>query len=149
MISTVSATYNREIMELVRKKKEHVNVLIIGNNPIEITSIYNGLNEYRGKNYIADVCFNIKDSLVKMIKRKPDCILLDDNLLLDQIKLLISKIRENSRFSGIPIVLLKSSNFNFAFGNEVQDFLLKANLSTEILSSTIEKNISLLRKLWK
>lgn len=149
MISTVSATYNRDIMELVRKKKEHVNVLIIGNNPIEITSIYNGLNEYRGKNYIADVCFNIKDSLGKMLKRKPDCILLDDNLLLDQIKLLISKIRENSRFSGIPIVLLKSSNFNFAFGNEVQDFLLKANLSTEILSSTIEKNISLLRKLWK
>lgn len=149
MISTATPTYNRGIMEMIRKKREHINVLIIGNNPIEITSIYNSLNNYRGKNYIADVCFSIKDSIGRMLKKKPDCILLDDNLLVDQIKLLINKLRESSRLRNIPVVLLKSSNFNFAAGNEVQDFLLKGSLTTETLSNTIEKNINLLRKLWK
>lgn len=149
MISSTTSTYNRGIVEMIRKKREHINVLIIGNNPIEITSIYNNLNNYRGRNYIADVCFSIKDSLNKMLKSKPDCILLDDNIVVDQIKMLINKIRESSRFRNIPIVLLKSSNFNFAAGNEVQDYLLKGNLTTEILSNTIEKNINILRKLWK
>lgn len=149
MISTATPTYNQGMVEMIRKKRAHTNVLIIGNNPIEITTIYNNLNNYRPKNYIADVCFSIKDSFNKMLKSKPDCILLDDNILVDQIKMLINKVKESSRLKNIPIVLLKSSNFNFAAGNEVQDFLLKGNLTTEILSNTIEKNIHLLRKLWK
>jgi len=147
MLTVTSAHYNHGILEVIRKKREHLNVLIIGNNPIEITSIYNSLNEYRGKNYIADVCFSIKDSISRMIKNRPDCILLDDNIIIDNIKSFIKKLRENSKLRNIPIVLLKSSNLNFSFGNEVQDFLLKGNLSTEILSNTIEKNVVSLKKI--
>lgn len=149
MINVASTHYNHGILEAIKKKRSHVNVLIIGNNPIEITSIYNSLNEYRGKNYIADVCFSIKDSISAILKSKPDCILLDDNILVDQIKMFIKKIKDNSRMRNIPIVLLKSSNLNFAMSNEVQDYLLKGNLSTEILSNTIEKNVSLIKRILK
>ncbi|GEM_PF-2417263 len=146
MINVASNHYNHSILEAIKRKREHTNVLIIGNNPIEITSIYNSLNEYRTKNYIADVCFSIQDSIARILKFKPDCILLDDNIVLDQIKSFIKKLKENSKLKSIPIVLLKSSNFSFVSGNEVQDFLLKGNLSTDLLSHTIEKNIQQTKK---
>ena len=149
MINTASTSYNHGILELVRRKKEHTNVLIIGNNPIEMTTIYNNLNDYRTKNYIADVCFNVSDSFSKMLKNRPDCILLDDNILVDQVKLFVKKLKENAKLREIPIVLLKSSNFSFAFGNEVQDFLLKGNMNMDVLSSAIERNTSFIKKLLK
>lgn len=149
MVTTTSTTYNHKLLDLIRKKRDRVNVLIIGNNPIEMTTIYNNLNSYRGKNYIADVCFNVSDSISRMLKSRPDCILLDDNMVIDQLKALLQKIKDNTRLKNIPVVLLKSSNLNFAVSNEVQDFLLKGNLSTEILSNTIDKNISLIKKLLK
>ncbi len=149
MISVSSTHYNHEMIEAIRKKREHLNVMIIGNNPIEITSIYNSLNEYRGKNYIADVCFSIKDSITRMLKKRPDCILLDDNILLDQLKSFVLKLKESSRLKNIPVVLLKSSNLNFAVGNDVQDFLLKGNLTTDILSNTIEKNVKAFKNIWR
>lgn len=149
MITTTSTTYNHKLLDVIRKKRDRVNVMIIGNNPIEMTTIYNNLNDYRGKNYIADVCFSLKDSITRMLKSRPDCILLDDNLVIDQLKGFLHKIKENTRLRNIPVVLLKSSNLNFGVSNDVQDFLLKGNLSTEILSNTIEKNISLIKKLLK
>ncbi len=149
MLSVSSTHYNHEMLQAIKEKREHLNVLIIGNNPIEITSIYNSLNEYRGKNYIADVCFSIKDSISRMLKSKPDCILLDDNILLDQLKSFVTKLKDNSKLKNVPVVLLKSSNFNFALGNDVQDYLLKGNLNTEILSNTIEKNVKAFKSLWK
>jgi len=149
MVTATPNSYNQKMMDLIRRKRAHTNVLIIGNNPIEMTTIYNNLNNYRSKNYITDVCFSVKDSIARMLKSRPDCILLDDNIVVDQLKLFIKKIKENTKFRNIPIVLLKSSNFNFAMGNEVQDFLLKGNLTTEILSNTIDKNTTLIKKLLK
>ena len=149
MISVSSTHYNHAMLEAIKKKREHLNVMIIGNNPIEITSIYNSLNEYRGKNYIADVCFSIKDSITRMVKNRPDCILLDDNIIVDHLKSFVSKLKESSKLRNIPVVLLKSSNFNFTLANDVQDFLLKGNLTTEILSNTIEKNVKSIKSMWQ
>ena len=149
MINTPSITYNHGIIDLLRRRKEHTNVLIIGNNPIELTNIYNNLNEYRKKNYIADVCFNVSDSISRMLKNKPDCILLDDNILLDQVDLFIKKLKSTTSLKSIPIVLLKSTNFNLSIGNDVQDFLLKGNMTMDILSSAIERNCSFIKKLVK
>ena len=147
MISVPTSHFNHSILEAIKKERAHLNVLIIGNNPIEITSIYNSLNQYRTKNYIADVCFSIKDSVSRMLKNKPDCILLDDNIVLDQIKSFVKKLKESSKLRNIPVVILKSSNFSFAYSNDVQDFLLKGNITTDILSNTIQKNVNSIKNI--
>lgn len=141
MITSSSTHYSPGIREILRQKSEHVNVMIIGNNPIELTNLYSILSNNRSKNYIAEVCFNVKDSLNKMLNKRPDCILLDDNLVVDQIKTFFRKIKSNSNLSNIPIVLLKSANLNSEASNDVNDYLLKNAIDAEVLNKTIEKNI--------
>ncbi|MGF1635665.1 MAG: hypothetical protein ACFCUU_01230 [Cyclobacteriaceae bacterium] len=141
MMTSTTTYYSPGIREILKQKRDHINVLIIGNNPIELTNLYTILNNNRAKNYIAEVCFSVKDSLNRIISRKPDCILIDDNLLVDQIKTFFSKIKSNSRLKNIPIVLLKSANFSSEASNEVNDYLLKNNIDSDVLSRTIDKNV--------
>ena len=57
MLTIPSTTRNENWIEALGIKRVKIPVLIIGNNPIEITSIYNVLVGIRSKNYLADVCF--------------------------------------------------------------------------------------------
>jgi CheY-like chemotaxis protein len=114
---------------------------LIGNNPIEMTNVYDKLRSYRSKNYIADVCFSVQDSVKKMLKAKPDCVLIDDNVVVSQLKEFFNNLKKNGKLKNIPIVLLKSTNFSSAIQNDAQDYLLKGNLDSEILNNTIEKNL--------
>ncbi|MCC5931877.1 MAG: hypothetical protein JJU28_21720 [Cyclobacteriaceae bacterium] len=147
MITTSSTHYSPGIREILRQKSEHVNVMIIGNNPIELTNLYSILCNNRSKNYIAEVCFNVKDSLAKMLSRRPDCILLDDNLVVDQIKTFFSKIKSNASLKNIPVVLLKSTNLSSEASNDVNDYLLKNTIDADVLNKTIEKNIRRIHRL--
>jgi PleD family two-component response regulator len=146
MITSTSTHYSPGIREILRQKSEHVNVMIIGNNPIELTNLYSILSNNRSKNYIAEVCFSVKDSLSKMLSKRPDCILLDDNLVVDQIKTFFRKIKSNSSLSNIPIVLLKSTNFSSEASNDVNDYLLKNTIDADVLNKTIEKNIGRIKR---
>ncbi|HBH24784.1 MAG TPA: hypothetical protein DDY13_15365 [Cytophagales bacterium] len=141
MLTSTSAIYNRDILNSLKTRKEQIKVLLIGNNPIEMTNVYDKLRSYRSKNYIADVCFSVQDSVKKMLKAKPDCVLIDDNVVVSQLKEFFNNLKKNGKLKNIPIVLLKSTNFSSAIQNDAQDYLLKGNLDSEILNNTIEKNL--------
>jgi len=118
---------------------DRYNVFLIGNNPQEISSMENNLSKYHKMDFIADVDFDLRNSLSKVFKHKPSYILLDDCYPVVQIKRFIHRIRNNRKTEGIPIALLKSSN-QYIRVDGIQDFFLKDNFSADRLFYAIRNS---------
>lgn len=141
MLNASTATTNESWMEVLGIKRAKIPVLLIGNNPIEMTSIYNVLVGIRSKSYLADVCFNVKDSIDRITRNKPEVILIDDNLVLDDIHKMVRILKHNSKTKHIKIIALKSSNWNFNVIDNVDDYILKDAIKADLIDRIIEKNL--------
>ena len=117
-------------------KNETVNVLLIGNNPVELSQVYKFLKSFKPITFIAKTSFSLKDSLMK-VKEKPNAILIDDNFDNKNIDRFIREIHENEETAEIPVTLLKTSNYTEVNVQGIADYLLKDNLSSEKLTRTI------------
>ena len=114
-----------------------INVLLIGNNPIELNPVHDKPKNSKSIKFITEISFNISDALMKIFQFKPNCILVDDNLENKNIKKLTGKMKMDERIRHIPITLLKSSNYKRIISNGIMDFLLKDNLSADKLYRSI------------
>ena len=114
-----------------------INVMIIGNNPSELTRIYSELKKFKDRKFITDFCFSTRDSLLRILKFKPSCILVDDNIDSESLKDFSSKINNNNKTRDIPITLLKSSSKRQINVPGLSDFLMKDGLSADQLSKAI------------
>ena len=141
MITTSSAARNENWMEALGIKRTKVPVLIIGNNPIEMTSIYNVLVGIQSKNYLADVCFDVKDSFQIIQRDKPKVILIDDNLILDDIHKLVRILKQNSKTEHIKLIVLKSSNWNYNVIDNVDNYILKDTIDMDLLDRVIDNTL--------
>lgn len=133
-------------METLSKQNSSssINVFLIGNNPIELSSVYEKLQNIQNNIFKAEIGFEI-DGLFKKIKRfNPSCILIDDNIERIQIKKILKKLTHNSVTRDIPVTVLKNSNYNEGF-SEAQDYLLKNDLTSEKLTRSIINAIKLRR----
>ena len=105
-----------------------INVLLIGNNPIEMSSVYDELKKAKSNVFNTEFGFELK-SLVRKIKTfKPSCILIDDNIERVKIKQILRKLTQNRLTKNIPITVIKNSNYNEGY-SEAQDNLLKEKLT--------------------
>jgi PleD family two-component response regulator len=141
MITSSKTTKNEQWITALGIKRENIPVLIIGNNPIEMTSVYNILVTNTEKNYVADVCFDVKDCFNRIAKQKPKVILIDDNLLIDDINKLIKVLKSNAKTADIKVIVLKSTNWNFNVVDNVDDYILKDTISSGLLDRTIIKTV--------
>jgi len=141
MLTTLSTTRNDNWIEALGIKRAKIPVLIIGNNPIEMTSIYNVLIGIRSKSYLADVCFDVKDSINRISKNRPEVILIDDNLIWSDIQKLVNILHQNDKTKEIKIIVLKSSNWNYNVIDNVDDYILKDTVSADLLDKIIDKTL--------
>jgi CheY-like chemotaxis protein len=121
------------------ENSDRYNVFLIGNNPQEISTMESNLSKYHKMDFIADVGFDLRDSLSMVFKQKPNYILLDDCYPVLQVRRLIQRIRNNRETEEIPIALLKSSN-RYVRIDGIQDFFLKDNFSAERLFYAIRNS---------
>jgi CheY-like chemotaxis protein len=119
------------------KVDEPYNVLLVGNNPMTLGSVYRKLMSLNDKKLIIDFCFDCKKSIMRTLRFRPNIIFLDDNINKKLIRKFIDRINRNNRTKHIPITLLKSSNYNEVVTSGVQDYLLKENITSERLYHTI------------
>jgi len=118
-----------------------VNILLIGNNPIELGKVYEQLKKASGIRFITEIAFTLSDGIKKAMNDKPSCILIDDNLDDQNIKTLTDNLNNDERTSDIPITLLKSSNYREIIASGIQDFLLKDYLTADKLTRSILNGI--------
>jgi CheY-like chemotaxis protein len=142
MLETATTTRNENWISVLGIQRDRIPVLIVGNNPIEMTSIYNILIGFRSKNYLTDVCFDIRDSFERIAKKKPEVIFIDDNLEFDDINKMVRVLNQNTKTKDIKIIVLKSSNWNYHVIDNVDDYILKDTINANKLDKLIEKSLN-------
>ncbi|MBK6266452.1 hypothetical protein JKA74_15510 [Marivirga sp. S37H4] len=111
------------------KPSEALRVLLVGNNPIEMSGIFNGLQTLKDKIFKIDTSFSDDDTLKKIATYDPNCIIIDDNMGLKPLKNLIDKINLLGK-EALTITLLKTTNTQ-EITHGVQEYLLKESVTPE------------------
>lgn len=109
------------------------NILLVGNNPKELAGYYLNLLKFERIKFLADVCFDLKESINRVFRNRPNYILLDDRYPVKQLRKFINRIRRNNQTQDIPVGILKTSNRSDILIHDIQDYFLKDNFSAERL----------------
>lgn len=114
---------------------DNIRVLLVGNNPIEMSTLYEGLQNLKGKISKVSTSFSDDDTLKKIATDSPNCIIIDDNLGLKSLKILIDKINQLGK-EALSITLLKTKNTQeITYG--VQEYLMKESLTPERIYNSL------------
>jgi hypothetical protein len=124
------------------KGSKPVHVLLIGNNPIDMSSILEKLNQIRGARVITEIAFDLRSILERLMRFKPNYILIDDNIGRFELTQTVNALAERSKTKNIPIAVLKNSNYQESYASgSILDYLLKTNLSAESLYNTLRNSL--------
>lgn len=119
-----------------------LNVLLIGNNPMELGTILEHLKQVRAQKIIIEIAFDLKGIVERLVMFNPNFIFIDDNIGRAEMRETIKRLSSSKRTKHIPITVLKSSNYHEALGSgSILDYLLKQNLSAEALYNTVKNSL--------
>ena len=119
-----------------------LNVLLIGNNPMEMGTVLDKLKEVRAQKIITEIAFDLKSILERLIRFNPNFIFIDDNIGRLELAETLKQLSSNRKTKDVPITVLKSSNYHEALGaSSVLDYLLKQNLSADALYNTVKNSL--------
>ena len=124
-----------------------LSVLLVGNNPLEMSSIYEQLKSLKEKVTAIYISFNEQEALKFISSNHPNCVLIDDNYGKSAVNMLLSKLKAIKNPS-YTLTLLKTKNTAdpyFGF----QDYLMKEGISAERLYSTLKNSINFKNKFQK
>ncbi|MCG8388591.1 MAG: hypothetical protein MJA30_23780 [Cytophagales bacterium] len=122
---------------LATKSSDTLNVYLIGNNPIELSSIYEKLRSIKTMTYKMEMDFDLASIFKKITQFNPACILIDDNLEKLRLTKLVKKLSSDDKTKDIPITIIKNSNYHDAHVDEAQEFILKDTITPETLQRSI------------
>jgi hypothetical protein len=119
-----------------------MNVLVMGNNPIELTKVFENLKRLKdGNNVVTEIAFDLKSCKERLAKFSPHYIFIDDNLGKQTLSQLVGFFSVRKKTKDVPITILKNSNYQEAFSGRVMNYLLKENLTEDILSSALSTSL--------
>ncbi len=116
---------------------EKLNILLVGNNPTEVGDIYDRLKGFTNPYFVTDVAFDFQNIFKRILKFKPYSILIDDRFNKTQLNRLIKRIHRNPKTMNIPVTVIKSLNRDLGIVADVDNYIMKANLTADNLRSTI------------
>jgi DNA-binding NarL/FixJ family response regulator len=121
---------------------EPMHVLLVGNNPIELSAVLKKLQDVRGFKIVTEIAFDVKSIMERLIRFNPNFILIDDNLGKSELKETINTLSSNAKTKDIPITVLKNSNYHESLmANSILDYLLKQNLSADAIYNTLKNSL--------
>ncbi len=138
------------LVEKILSEKIHspepLNVLLIGNNPIEMGNVMDKIKQLRGRIVNTEIAFDTKSLMERLVRFNPNFILIDDNIGQPEFSHTIQALSRNKKTRDLPITVLKNSNFMETVGsNGFIDYLLKKNLSVEALYSAVKNTLKFRR----
>ncbi|MFO7258354.1 MAG: hypothetical protein DIU61_011695 [Bacteroidota bacterium] len=121
---------------------EPLNLLLVGNNPIELSSILNKVQMIPGNKIVTEIAFDVKSLLERLTTFRPNYILIDDNIGRAELTEALQALAANKKTKDIPVTVLKNSNYEESHGSSsVLDYVLKQNISTESILNTVKNAI--------
>ncbi len=104
-------------------------ILIVGNNPIELSRVNDWLHGIRQTVVRTELAFDTESIFQRLITFSPKHILMDDNMGKPVMRQVVARLQRHA----VPITVLKNSNYEETIGTGVTNFLLKQNLTSELL----------------
>ncbi|HEX6892440.1 MAG TPA: hypothetical protein VF141_17150 [Chryseolinea sp.] len=124
------------------KALDPINILLIGNNPIELGSVLEKLKQVRGQKIITEIAFDLRSILERLMRFNPNFIFIDDNIGKTELMVTVQSLSSNKKTKDIPITVLKNSNYHESLASSsILDYLLKQNLSPEDLYKTVKNSL--------
>lgn len=139
---------HREIMETkiqLTKSSEPLHVLLIGNNPIDLTKTLEKLNQIHGRRIITEIAFDLRSIVERLIKFNPNYILIDDNIGKSELTQAINTLSKRRNTKDVPITVLKNSNYRESSTSGILDYVLKQNFSAESFYSMLRNSLKFKR----
>ncbi len=128
------------------KPDRPVNILLVGNNPIELSKMREVLQRVPGHRVIAEIAFDLKSIWQRLLRFRPNFILIDDNIGRQELSETIATLSANKKTKDVPITVLKNSNFEeAASSNAIADYVLKRNLTGEALYNALKNSLKFRR----
>src|SRR5688572_21908557 len=93
------------------KSPDPLNVLLIGNNPIDLTKTLEKLNQIHGRRIITEIAFDLRSIVERLINFNPNFILIDDNIGKTELTQAIETLSKSRKTRDVPITVLKNSNY--------------------------------------
>jgi CheY-like chemotaxis protein len=125
---------------------ESVNILLVGNNPIEMSSMLDTIAKVPGRKIMTEIAFDVKSSGQRLLKFQPTYILIDDNIGRSELTQTVDSFVHNQKTRNVPITVLKNSNYEEAVVSaDIMDYLLKKNLTAESLYNAIKNTLKFRR----
>ncbi|MEK6781648.1 MAG: hypothetical protein AABY93_08075 [Bacteroidota bacterium] len=130
-------------METVIKSAitENLKVLVVGNNSIELSYVFNALQKIRNTGIITEIAFDIKSTIQRLIRFSPHYILIDDNIGKLELKNAVRALSKERKTKDVPITILKSSNYHEAINSGVMNYVLKESLTGELLHTALKNSM--------
>jgi CheY-like chemotaxis protein len=126
-----------------RTASQTVRIMMVGNNPLELSKLLTRIQKINDKTVIIETAFDGHSILARLEKFTPDFILLDDNLGRAELRQVVKSLYRTKETREIPITILKNSNYTEAIGSGVMDYLLKDNLTGESLYKSLVNSMKL------
>jgi len=135
-----------DMKSLFSSGQRPLNILLVGNNPIEMSTVVEKLRQVRKHRIVTEIAFDIKSTLERLMHFKPNFILIDDNLGRRGLKETIQALTAERKTRDIPITVLKNSNYReIAPSSGILDYLLKQNISADSLYGSIRNALRMKR----
>lgn len=127
------------------KSAEPLNVLLIGNNPIDLTKTLEKINQIHGRRIITEIAFDLKSIVERLMTFNPNYILIDDNIGKSELNLTINTLSSRRKTKDIPITVLKNSNYHESSATGILDYVLKQHFSAESFYSILRNSLKFRR----
>jgi CheY-like chemotaxis protein len=127
------------------KSPEPLNVLLIGNNPIDLTKTLEKLNQIHGRKIITEIAFDLRSIVERLINFNPNYILIDDNIGRSELTQTIHALSKTRKTRDVPITVLKNSNYHESSASGILDYVLKQHFSAESFYSILRNSLKFKR----
>ena len=128
------------------QSSDSVNILLIGNNPIELSALLTTISKVPGRKIMTEIAFDVKSCWARMINFHPNFILIDDNIGKKELGNTVDSLTSNLKTRDIPITVLKNSNYEESIVSaDILDYLLKKDLTADSLYNAIKNTLKFRR----
>lgn len=135
-----------EIIKDLPQTVEPIRVLLIGNNPIEMSSMLDTIAKVPGRKIVTETAFDVKSIVSRLIKFEPNFILIDDNIGRDELTHTIDSLTHHIKTKNVPITVIKNSNYTESIiSPDILDYLLKKNITADSLYNAIKNTLKFKR----
>lgn len=132
------------------KSKYEWKILLVGNNPIELSQINDQLHAIREPVIMTEMAFDSLSAFQRLITFRAQHIILDDNIGKPTIKSVMARLQRRGSLR-VAVTVLKNSNYEETIGYGAINYVLKQSLSSELLHDELMNSIHFQKRhaLWE